>query len=346
MKKRNYIFVALSITASVIGLHSCKEEKNAAETITESPKEIAIEILQEKTNVQYAEPIYESENAEFCKGEYVQSLPQKMRMQKIGSNEANDTISSANEIPVTSLVELTQKIYTDGSFNYISLDKTTEDMRFIEKLNVNLQPENEKVYKTEIKNNTVYLYNSEGELLKTEKLGEMNYKPLLDSLKAYLATQPATASNAPQQLQHIRANKALAQAVNSGMKVIGQTENEIILEMDMGVTKSTLPQRAKASYTKKAVMRFSPDMTRMYSQKIYEGGQLTQSLEIGFAADNKSQFSNTIKGFENQMLPSANVKFIKQKRLAAKPDGTPFIMNNGEIYTKNTINYNLTTKKL
>jgi len=267
-----------------------------------------------------------------------------MKMKKTGSSEVNDTITSADEIPVTSLVELTQKIFTDGSFNYLSLDKTTEEMKFIEKLNVNQQPENEKVNRTEIKDNTVYLYNSEGELLKTEKLGEINYKPMLDSLQAYLATQHSTASNAPTQLKRIRVNKALAQAVNSGMKVIGQTENEIILEMDMGIAKSTLPQRAKASYTKKAVMRFSPDMTRMYSQKIFEGGQLTQSVEIGFATDNKPQFSNTLQSFENQMLPSANIKFIKQKRLASKPDGTPFIMNNGEIYTKNIIKYNFNNK--
>jgi len=259
---------------------------------------------------------------------------------------ANDTIKSADEIPVTSSVELTQKIYIDGTYICLSLDKTTEDMKFIEKLNVNLQPENEKVSKTEIKDNVMYLYNSEGELLKSEKVGEMNFKPMLDSLQAYLATQSITASNSPQKLRGMRVNKALARAVNSGMKVIGQNENEVILEMDMGITKSTFPQRAKASYSKKAIMRFSPNMTRMYSQKIYEGEQLTQSLEIGFAADNKAQFSNTLQGFENQILPSTNITFIKQKRLAAKPDGTPFIMNNGEIYTKNIIKYNLTTKKL
>ncbi len=309
----------LAFTTFSFSFESCKDEKNPAETIEEIPKEIAVEILQEK-------------------------IPQRMKMKKTGSSEVNDTITSADEIPVTSLVELTQKIFTDGSFNYLSLDKTTEEMKFIEKLNVNQQPENEKVNRTEIKDNTVYLYNSEGELLKTEKLGEINYKPMLDSLQAYLATQHSTASNAPTQLKRIRVNKALAQAVNSGMKVIGQTENEIILEMDMGIAKSTLPQRAKASYTKKAVMRFSPDMTRMYSQKIFEGGQLTQSVEIGFATDNKPQFSNTLQSFENQMLPSANIKFIKQKRLASKPDGTPFIMNNGEIYTKNIIKYNFNNK--
>lgn len=343
MKKSNYIFMILAFITFLVSLESCKEENNSAETLVESSKEIAVEILQEKTNVQYAEPIYESENAEFLQGEYVQSMPQKMRMKRSVSSELNDTITSADEIPVSSCVEITQKIYSDGTFNYLSLDNTTDDMKFLEKLNVNLQPENEKVHKTEIKDNVVYLYNSEGKLLKSEKLGEMDFKPMLDSLQAYLATQSAVASNVPQ-LKRIKANRALSQAVNSGMKVIAQTESEIVLEMDMGVTKSTLPQRAKASYAKKAIMRFSPDMTRMYSQKIYEGGQLMQSLEIGFATDNKPQFSNTLKGFENQMLPSANVRFVKQKRLAVKPDGTPFIMNNGEIYTKNIVKYNFKIK--
>lgn len=346
MKKINYIFISLVVVTNTLVLQSCKDEKNTTEAIEETPKEVAIEISQEKTNVQYAEPIYDSENAEFCQGEYIQNLPQRMRIQKMKNDAANDTIKSSDEIPVTSSVEISQKIYMDGTFTCLSLDKTTEDMKFIEKLNVNLQPENEKVSKTEIKDNVMYLYNSEGKLLKSEKVGEMNFKPMLDSLQAYLATQQSTtASNAPQKLRGTRA-KALARAVNSGMKVIRQNENEIIFEMDMGVTKSALPQRAKANYTKKAVMRFSPDMNRMYSQKIYEGGQLIQSLEIGFAADNKPQFSNTLQGFVNQMLPSGNVTFIKQKRLVAKPDGTPFIMNNGEIYTKNIIKYNLTMKKL
>ena len=76
---------------------------------------------------------------------------------------------SADEIPFTRLSESTQQIYVDGSFDYVLVDKTTNDMKFIETLNVNPQPENEKVCKTEIKDNTVYLYNSEGTLLRTEK---------------------------------------------------------------------------------------------------------------------------------------------------------------------------------
>ena len=47
-------------------------------------------------------------------------------------------------------------------------------MLFIEKLNVNQQPENEKVSKTVIKDNIVSLYNSNGELLKSEQMENLN----------------------------------------------------------------------------------------------------------------------------------------------------------------------------
>ena len=340
--KNTIILIVLS-SMIIFGFQSCADKINNNPDIKEVSKEVAVEILQAKTNTQYAEPIYKSENVEFLKGEYIQSLPQKMRTQKI-NDVISEPIMSADEIPFTRLSESTQQIYTDGSFDYVLVDKTTNDMKFIETLNVNPQPENEKVYKTEIKDNTVYLYNSEGALLRTERTGSINFKPMLDSLQAYLASLPAPSTNTPQQVKRIKANKALAQATTYGMRVVNQTENEVVLEMDMGVTKSSIPQRAKSNFTKKAVMRFSPDMTRMYSQKIYEGAQLVQSVEIGFAKDDEPQFSNSLQGFQNQKLPSANIKFIKQKTLAAKPDGTPFIMNNGELYTKNIVKYNFKEK--
>lgn len=345
MKKRKIILIVVS-SLGFICFQSCADKINNSglEELNESSKEVAVQIQQEKTNVQYFEPIYETQNAEFCQGEFVQSLPQRMRMRKSKSEEANDTITSAEEIPITSKIESTQDIYMDGTFKYVSLDKTTDDMKIIEKLNVNPQPESEKVNKTEIKNNMVNLYNSEGKLLKSEKLGDINFKPMIDSLQAYLASQTNSVSNSPQKLKQLRISRALARATASGMRLVSQSETEVVLEMNMGVTKSSIPLRSKASYVKKAIMCFSPDMTRMYSQKIYEGGQLVQSLEIGFASDNEPQFSNSLSGFDNQMLPTANVKFIKQKRLATKPDGTPYIMNNGELYTKNTVKYNFKDK--
>ncbi len=45
MKKTNYIFISLELISSSLVLQSCKDEKNAAEAISEVPKEIAVEIL-------------------------------------------------------------------------------------------------------------------------------------------------------------------------------------------------------------------------------------------------------------------------------------------------------------
>lgn len=51
-------------------------------------------------------------------------------------------------------------------------------MCLIEELNLYKQPENEKVAKTIVNNNTVYLYNSSGELISSETIGEINFKPI------------------------------------------------------------------------------------------------------------------------------------------------------------------------
>ena len=340
-KQKSYILVFMSLTMLVF--MSCDDKlgnNSSNDPIAEPLKEIAIEISQEKTYTQYAEPIYESGNAEFMEGEYIQSLPQKMRMKKYGSNEQNDTIKSSEEIPVSSIVEINQKIYFDGSYMSVSTDKTTKDMNIFEQLNTNAQPENEKVAKTEIKNNVMYLYNPEGKLLKSEQLSAIDYKPMLDSLQQYLSTQQAGINKAPQQQYELRAKRALAQAEKSGMKIVSRNNDEIILEVDMGVSSSSLAQRSKSNFSRKAVMRFSPDLSRMYSQKIYEGNQLIHSIEISFADESNRQFSNSVKGIENKILPTANIKFIKQKRLAEKPDGVPFVINSGELYSKNSIKYN------
>ena len=331
----------LAFTTTTLCFQSCKDEKNATVATVETPKEVAIEILQEKEKVQYAEAIYTSENAEFCKGEYIQSLPQQMRMHKAKSSTESDTISNAEEIPIMNSEAITQNIYADGSFSYIVDDKTTDDMLFLEKLNVNPQPENEKVVKTEIKNNVAYLYNSSGELLKSESIGDVSFKPMLDSLQTYLANQAA--SKAPQSMR-VKANIALNKATASGMKVISQNSTEVVMEMNMGSSSSTISRRVKSMVAKKAIMRFSPDMSRMYSQKIYEGQQLTQSVEMEYADSNEPNFTNTVKDFSNSMLPNANIKLIKHKILMEKPDGTPFINNNIENYTKNQVIYHFVKK--
>ena len=344
MKKANYILITLAFTTTTFCFQSCKDEKNAADATVETPKEVAIEILQEKDKVQYAEAIYTGENAEFCKGEYVQSLPQQMRMQKARSSEGSDTISSAEEIPVASSVAITEHIYTDGGLYYVSEDKTTDDMLFIENINVHNQPENEKIAKTVIKDNVAYLYNSSGELLNTEQLGAMNLKPMLDSLQAYLATQTTSTPSAAPQAMRVKANAAIKKAQANGMQLVSQSSSEVVMEVDMGSSKSSVASRVKSSVSKKAIMRFSPDMSRMYSQKIYEGGQLTQSVEMEFATKDESQFSNAATNLGGSIIPDANIKLIKRKSLMTKRDGTPFIMNNLETYKKNQVNYKFNKK--
>ena len=328
------------LIAFALNFQGCKDEKAPAEMISESPKEIAIEISQEKEKVQYAEAIYTPENAEFCKGEYVQSLPQQMRMRRVGSEEGNDTITTADEIPVMSAEAIAQKIYVDGSLSLLSEDKTTEEMKYIETINVYPQPENERVAKTIIKDNVVSLYNSAGELLKSEPAGEMNFKPMLDSLQANMDA-PVQSTPAAQRAKR---SMAMQKASSSGMRLVSESPSEIIMEMEMGSSNSSLSSRAKAMVSKKAVMRFSPDMSRMYSQKIYEGEQLTQSLEMEYAAKGEPQFSNAAPDAERSFLPESNVKQIRRKSLMARMDGTPFVLNNIETYKKNQVMYNFAKK--
>lgn len=78
MKKQNFIFFSptLPLVNATI-LQSCKDEKTIPTTIKITNKELAIEILQEKEKVQFAQSITDSENAEFYNGEIIQKMPQK-----------------------------------------------------------------------------------------------------------------------------------------------------------------------------------------------------------------------------------------------------------------------------
>ena len=51
-------------------------------------------------------------------------MPQKMR--KAILEENTDTITNADEIPIMSAESSTQNIFVDGTYSYISQDKTTE----------------------------------------------------------------------------------------------------------------------------------------------------------------------------------------------------------------------------
>lgn len=263
-----------------------------------------------------------------------------MRIKKVGGSEENDTITSAEEIPVMTSSSISQNIYTDGSFSYVAQDVTTDDMLFIEKLNVNQQPENEKVAKTIIKDNVVSLYNSSGELLKSEKMDDLNLKPMLDTLQSYMAE---STQNSPVKVRAQR-SRAIMKAQASGMRLISESPTEVVFEIDMQNSNSGIAQKAKSTASKKAVMRFSPNMKRMYSSQTYEGKQLTESVEIEYATNEETLFSNSSTYLSSSILPDANIKVIKRKSLMLKPDGTPYIMNNKETYKKNQITYNFKKK--
>jgi hypothetical protein len=180
------------------------------------------------------------------------------------------------------------------------------------------------------------LYNSAGALLKSEPAGDMNMKPMLDSLKASLSTPVQNTPAAQRAKRSITIQKASA----NGMRLVSESPSEVIMEMDMGTSTSSLSSRVKAMVSKKAVMRFSPDMNRMYSQKVYEGEQLTQSVEMEYATKEERQFSNVAPTAVSSRLPEANIKQVRRKSLMAKMDGTPFVINNIETYKKNQVIYN------
>jgi len=341
MKKIYSIFALLTLIAITFTSQSCKDEKNSTNSenlnATTPTKDAVVDILQEKDITQYAENIYNSTNAEFIGGEYVQKVVSQKIMRRMNTADQPDTITHAEEIPICKSEIVKEMIYSDGSYFYQSVDNTSPDKKLIETLNVNKQPENEKVAKTEIKDNVVSLYNPSGAVIKSQPINNMNLNPILDSLKHYLASQQNTLQKAPQ----IKSAMALKKAMASGMKIIGQSADEIIVEKEMVNQQSMLPYKVKTRVTRKAVMSFTSDMARMNYQKLYENGQLVNQISYTFADNTDDNFGNAVSGFSSQLLPNANLKLIVNKKLSFKTDGTPFIQNHIEIYRKNTVKYNL-----
>jgi len=210
-------------------------------------------------------------------------------------------------------------------------------MKLIESLNVNKQPENETVVKTEIVENVVYLYNSSGNVIKQQAIETTNFKPLLDSLKLYLSAKEDMGT----QVQKVKANIAIRKAEAKGMRVISQNNNEVIVEMNLGNQTSSLSSKINSNVNRKAMMSFSPDMVRMNYQKIYENNQLISQIKNTYIDEVNENFSNTISGYSADMLPIANLKSTFSKKLSFSQNGTPIVVNNIEIYKKNIVNYNL-----
>lgn len=343
MKKPNYIFITLAFAASTFCIQSCKDEKNASEAMMETSKEVAIEIMQDKVNLQYTESVLDDGNSEFLEGDCIQNIPQKVRIQKVSASDESDTIKSADEIPVYTSEIVNEKIFTDGTYNYQSLNTTPADSSIFNALNVEIQPAQEIVAKTEIKEGTTYLYNKDNELIQTQAAGNINYSSMLDSIKTAIAGEKQNPSSiqAVKAMQSRRLIKAISSAKASGMQLISQNNNEVIMEMNLGTTsESSLPQRVKSSVQRRAVMRFSSDMTRMMEQKIYENNQLVQSVAYEYQEDNKN-FAKKAPAAVRNFLPNSSVKAITYKSLMLKNNGTPYIVVKKETYKKNQVTINL-----
>lgn len=166
---------------------------------------------------------------------------------------------------------------------------------------------------------------------------------MLDSIKSALASEKQNASSIQgvKAMQSRRLTKAISSAKASGMQMLSQNSNEIIMEMNLGtVSESSLPQRVKSSVQKKAVMRFSSDMTRMKEQKIYENNQLVQWVAYEYQEDNQN-FAKKAPAAVRNLLPNSSVKGITYKSLMLKNNGTPFIVVRKENYKKNQVTINL-----
>lgn len=345
MKKQKSIFVVLLSTA-LIGFYGCDEKLNNNsnnEELTESTKEIAIDITQEKENLQFIESIFENENSEFLEGDLIQSIPQKVRRMKVVATEGGDTIKNADEVPVYTSENINERIYIDGTYRYESLNTTPSDSNYFNVLNVEKQPELELIAKTVVKDGTVYLYNKNNEIIQTEQTGNINYSSMLDSIRSALTAekQNSTSAQGVKAMQSRRLTKAISSAKASGMQLVSQSEEEVVMEMNLGSTsESSLPQRVKSSVQKKAVMRFSGDMTRMMEQKIYENNQLVQSVTYEYQNDNES-FAKKAPAAVRNFLPNSSVKGITYKSLMLKNNGTPYVVVKKETFKKNQIIINL-----
>lgn len=345
MKKNKMFLLPLLITGLFI-LISCddKIDQNSGLTSPTKPlKAIAIEISQEKEKYQFIESIFESANSEFLQGEYVQSIPQKIRSMPTIGFEKGDTIKNAEEIPVYSIEEINQKIFTDGTYRYENLNTTPADSNIFNMLNVYSQPISEVATKTILMDGVAYLYNRNGELIKTEETAEFNYTALLDSIKKAIAAEnySGTTAQRVRVQSDIRIAKAISRAINSGMHLISQSDDEIVMELNFGLSnESSIPQHIQSGVVRKAVTRFSGDMTRILEQKIYENNQLVQVATFSYAESHKNfawKSASAVKSF----LPDTNVRAIVYKSLKVSDVGTPCILVTKENYKKNLASINL-----
>lgn len=341
MKQQKFLSIALFATMFTV-FQSCDEKlsPNAEyENVNDAEKEVAIEIAQSKESYQFIESVLRGADSEFLEGDFMQNISAAMRVR---ASERCDTIKSAEEIPVYSSEDINHKIYADGTYSYLNLNTTPPDSNVFNDLNVYKQPLDEVVGKTIVKDGVAYLYNLNGDLIHSKETGTANYSVLLDSLRSAIASGKTDESSlqAAKAIQSRRLTKAIHGAKTAGMKLISQSDDEIVFEMNLGVAESSLPQRVKSSVQRKAVMRFSGDMTCMYEQKVYENNQLVQMVSYEYQTDNASFAKRAPQAVKN-LLPNTSIKGITLKSLKVKSDGTPYVMVNKEHYKKNQVTINL-----
>ena len=336
MKIRYEILFSLLILGS---FYSCNKDLKSNDQVSES-KEVAIDIFQEKEKVRYVNPGFDSqEDAEFLQGDMLRSLSSGLLRIKASEDEG-DTIKFADEVPVETNETYAQQVYTDGTMKIVSINTTSPEMEFSNQLSVNPIPAEEKAVKTVIENGVATLYNANGGVIQTESMGDLNVKPMLDSAKAAINEQSATSQ--PQNARS-RVKSMIQKAQASGMKVISADDQYIVLEKQIGsFNESMTGMKVKSSVERKAVIKMSSDMTKVFSQNIYEGNQLVYSMENEYStpSDTKRACVTSNSALRN-IIPTSGIKCVKQKSLMFRSNGSPYIQNMVETYKTNKISINL-----
>jgi hypothetical protein len=334
MKIRYEILFSFVILSS---FYSCnKEEKSSVQP----SKEVAIDIFQEKEKVRFANPNFDpQEDAEFLQGDMLKTLPSGLLRVK-ASDDEGDTIKFADEVPVETNETYAQQVYTDGTMKIVNINTTSPEMEFSNQLSVNPIPAEEKAVKTVIENGVATLYNANGGVIQSESVGDLNVKPLLDSAQASINDQ--SASSQPQNARS-RVKSMIQKAQASGMKVISADDQYIVLEKQIGsFNESMTGMKVKSNVERKAVIKMSSDMTKVFSQNIYEGNQLVYSMENEYStpSDTKRACVTSNSALRN-IIPTSGIKCVKQKSLMFRSNGSPYIQNMVETYKTNKISINL-----
>jgi hypothetical protein len=178
-----YRFLSISIGIGMtLVFGSCKTNLLDSETDSDK-KEVALSITQETQQFQYLESLLDSSNVEFLKGEYVQKFLISKATSLRSSSSEEDTITDASEMPIVKYEKLNQSIYTDGTYQIATEDITPDSMKFTKQQLSEPLSDKERISKSVIKDNIMYLYNSNNELLASQEVEELSYSGLLDSIQ-------------------------------------------------------------------------------------------------------------------------------------------------------------------